>query len=125
MGAHKSYLEEKAKLEGQPLTDLGRRILVRQALTTRNGNVGAKALARDLGVEELTILRILKTTDSLWYERRESIDLAARLCQLLKVDHSWLFYTIDYGPLGEVSFDLLRHQRWHIRAGRAECRNSA
>ena len=125
MSAHKSYAEEKQRLEAEPLTDLGRRILVRQALTTRTGNVGAKALARDLGVEELTILRILKTSDSLWYERRESIDLAARLCQLLKVDHSWLFHTIDYGDLGEVSFDLLRYQRWHVRPGRAECRNSA
>ena len=119
--------DEKESLEAETLTALGRRILVRQALTTRTGAVGAKALAQSLGVEELTILRILKTTDALWYERKGSIDLAARLCQLLKVDHSWMFHTIDYGDLGEVSFDLLRYQRWHISPSKldkpeAQCR---
>lgn len=117
--------QEIERLEATPLTALGRRILVRQALTTRTGDVGARALARELHVDELTILRILKAEDALWYERRECIEVAARLCQLLNVDHSWLFHTIDYGDLGEVSFDLLRSQRWYIRAGKGQCRNTA
>lgn len=113
-----AYLAELAQLRAAPLSDLGRRILVRQAMLSKDGNVGAKALAKALKVTELTVWRFLKSTDSCWYERYSknpvAINFAMKLCKYLKVDHSWLFHCIDYGDLGEVNFNLIRANMWRL-----------
>lgn len=90
------------------LSPFGRRILIRHAMITPNGDVGAKALSVALNCPEATVWAILKTKSRTWYEDKQFLGIVTRLCQLLKVDHSWLCESIDYGNLGEVRFDLQR-----------------
>ena len=110
---------EIEKLRVAPLTPLGRRILARQALLSRDGHVGAAALAKDLNVKELTVWRMLKNPDECWFEKYghsgEMIRLAQKLCTFMRVDWSWLFHTIDYGDLGAVNFDLVRANMWRVK----------
>lgn len=112
------YQKQLATLMKKPLNALGRRILVRQALLSKHGHVGAAALAAALNCEELTVWKFLKSEDGCWYERYgkngENIKLAKKLCEYLKVDHSWLFDTIDYGDLGKVNFDLIHSRMWRL-----------
>lgn len=107
-------------LKTLPLTETGRRILMRHAMTTRTGLVGASELADLLHCHELTVWRILKKETGCWYEKERLAPIADRLYQLLRCDRSWLFHTIDYGDLEEVSFDLDRHHRWRIRDRKRE-----
>ena len=100
--------DEINKLSAKQLTPLGRRILARHALITRDGDTGVTALARLLGVTPVTVWRVLKDKEPGWMETARYMDLTARLCELLRCDHSWLFDTVYYGDLGELHFDLRR-----------------
>jgi len=100
--------EELRTLASKPLTPLGRRILTRHALITKDGHVGVQALAQALSCRPITVWRFLKEKEPIWLETADYFDLVARLCELLRVDHSWLFDVTYYGEMGELYFDLRR-----------------
>jgi hypothetical protein len=95
-------------LENAPLTPLGRRILVRLALLTKDGRIGIDDITRTLGVRRKFTLGMLKLKNPEGANKAEYTDVCDRLCSLLKVDHSWLFDTMDYGDTGALSFALRR-----------------
>jgi hypothetical protein len=112
--------EEIARLEKMPLTETGRRILMRHAMTSPTGQVGTTSLSEILGCHELTIWKLIKIDNDTWCERARYEPLVNNLCALLRCDRSWLFHSIDYGDLGAINFDIHRRVRWRIRDVRPE-----
>lgn len=98
-----------AELKALPLTPLGRRILARHALVSRDGDIGAEPLARLLGVRERTVWQLLKDEDP----APDKLPLAEALCTLLGVHPSWLLDVIVLDSTTLIDFDLTRRRNGH------------
>ena len=102
------FIPELKKL---PLTEFGRRVLVRQALVSTDGRTGVQELAWSLHEAEITVWKLIKgQLGDGWYDKY--FDMVARLCLLLKCDHSWLHGVIDYGVEGRIEFELRKREAW-------------
>jgi hypothetical protein len=96
----------RSKLIAAPLTPFGRRVLYRWALLSKDGNLTAAKLAEKLGCGEVAALSLLKDHHPDWRSHAEYVGAMTRLCNMLRVDESWLTNAVDSGSWDKLKFDL-------------------